>query len=456
MKTLYTRIVVTFIFISMISSILALLASGAYYQTQLKSENEQKILAVGKQIRALYESMPELELDAYLNRIANMGFQIYAVNDRMEGTYYGGPFKHKQLDTDIIKGVLRGEIYEGIREARQLFLIGFFENSLRNSVGIPLTANGQNYALFIRPNLEQQVGEIRILMAVLLGLAFLFSVALIVVLSRSIVKPVKKLTEATNQIVGGNYDFRLHVTRRDEIGNLARHFTMMAQSLKQLDAMRQEFVSNVSHEIQSPLTSIQGFAQAILDKEASPDEAEKYLHIISEESRRLSSLSKQLLTLASLDKETNVLRGASYRLDEQIRQVLIVTEWQWSEKQLTIEPVLPEIVICADPQLLYQVWFNLIVNSIKFTSTGGFIRIELSVGQDIAVKIEDSGIGIGEAELPHIFERFYKADQSRSPSRSGSGLGLSIVKKIVDLHRGSIEVRSFPGKGTVFTVRLPR
>lgn len=455
MKTLYIRITVTFICISMVSSVLAVLASGVYYETQLRQQNELKILGISKEIRALYEQMPDMDIHAYLARVANMGFQIYAVDDQMNGAFYGGPFKHTQMSTDHIRRVLDGEIYNEAPEARQFFLMSFFENSLRNTIGIPMTVQGQPYALFVRPNLEQQIGEVREFMAVLLVLTFLCSTVLIVVLSRQIVRPVKVLTAATDQIVGGDYNIKLNVSRRDEIGDLARHFTVMAQSLQQLDAMRREFVANVSHDIQSPLTSIQGFAQTIVEEEALSEEAQQSLHIIIEESKRLSSLSKQLLTLAALDKETTILRKTPFRLDEQIRQVLIVTEWQWSEKQLVIEPELSEIVVHADQGLLYQVWFNLITNSIKFSHIGGTLRIQLAVDQQIVVTISDTGIGIAESALPHIFERFYKADRSRSPGNAGSGLGLSIAKKVIDLHYGSIIVRSRLGEGTTFEVRLP-
>ncbi len=454
MKTLYLRIVVTFVLISLVSSLFALWIAGFYYQSQLKDENERKVMRIGEEIRALYGQTSGLDFDVYLKHIANMGFQIYAVNERLEGAYYGRPFKHEKLEPEQIRNVLAGGTYDGIRKERGL-LLGFFENSLRNSVGLPIQVGEQSYALFIRPDLEQQIGEIRLFMAVLMGVAFVSSVALIVIFSRSIVRPVKHLTRATHQIVGGHYDVALNVSRRDEIGNLARDFTAMAQSLKQLDEMRQEFVANVSHEIQSPLTSIQGFAQTILDREATPEEAERYLTIIAKESNRLSSLSKQLLTLAALDKEAGLIRKTPFRLDEQIRQALIVTEWQWSEKRLNVEPELAEIIVSADPQLLYQVWFNLIVNAIKFSRPGGTIRIETAIEREVTVTVTDTGIGIGEEELPHIFERFYKADKSRTPARSGSGLGLAIVRRIVELHGGSVSVSSNPGEGSAFTVRLP-
>jgi signal transduction histidine kinase len=134
---------------------------------------------------------------------------------------------------------------------------------------------------------------------------------------------------------------------------------------------------------------------------------------------------------------------------------LIVTEWQWMEKGLSVEPDLPEIVIHADPQLLVQVWLNLITNSIKFSRPGGTISISMAVERDITVMIKDTGIGIPESDLPHIFDRFYKADKARNRTHSGSGLGLAIAKKIVELHGGTITVRSESGKGTEFTVHLP-
>ncbi|WP_282939747.1 HAMP domain-containing sensor histidine kinase [Paenibacillus sp. RC67] len=457
MRTLYTRIVVTFIFIALISSIFALFVTNAYYTSHLRTYNEQKITRIGSDIRSLYEQITGIELRSYLTRIAGLGYQIYAVNSRMEGTFFGAPFKHDELDPDIIRRVLNGGDYQGIMEEKQILMVtGFFENSLRNTAGLPLNVNGENYALFIRPNLEEQIGEVRLLMGFLLGFTFLFSIILIIVLTRFIVKPLQQLTEATNKIVEGDYNIELDISRRDEIGNAARHFTQMASSLKKLDEMRQEFVANVSHEIQSPLTSIQGFAQTMLDKQATPEEAERYLKIIEEESKRLSGLGKQLLTLAALDKEDTLTKRTAFRLDEQIRQALLVTEWQWTEKRLELELELPDMIMTGDAQLLVQVWLNLMTNAIKFSHPGGTLRITARVEQEIVVEIGDTGMGISEDELPYIFERFYKADQARNRTRSGSGLGLSITRKIVELHGGSIQVQSRLGKGSTFIVHLPR
>lgn len=458
MKTLYFRIVVTFILIAMVSSILALFLSNWYYLAKLRDQNEEQVWKITSEIRTLYEEMPGVDPATYFTHIANMGFQLYVVDEQMKGTFYGTPYKHTVFDPEQIRHVLAGETYRGMLQERHLLMvIGYFENSLRNSIGVPVQVQGKTYALFVRPNLEQQIGGVRVLMAFLLGLTFMFSIVLIIIFSQFIVKPVTRLREATKRIVGGSYDITMDVARQDEIGELARDFAYMAQSLKQLDEMRQEFVGNVSHEIQSPLTSIQGFAQSILDQTTSDEEKERYLHIILDESKRLSSLSKQLLTLASLDKESHVIKRTVYRLDEQIRQILIHTEWQWSEKSIEIELDLPETDVSADHQLLHQVWLNLITNSIKYARYGDTLQIDIGSSETcVTVVVRDTGIGISEAELPHIFTRFYKADRARNRASTGTGLGLSIVQKIIELHSGSIHVHSELGAGTTFTVRLPR
>lgn len=455
MRTLYVRIVLIAILIALISSTMALLATSIHYQTNLKKYYEEKLIHISKEIKTLYERTPKLSKDEYFPHIASMGFQIY-LTDGKQGDFYGRAFGKTELPEDQVINVLNGQIYYGaLRDTSGLSITGYFENSLRNSVGIPINVQGKNYALFIKPDLNQQIGEVRIIMALLLFFTFLFSIVLIIIFTRFIVKPIKNLTEATKNIVNGDYDLQLDVNRRDEIGNLAGHFAQMAQSLKQLDEMRQEFVANVSHEIQSPLTSIQGFVQEVINEETDAKDKERYLRIIDEESRRLSSLSNQLLTLASLDKENSAIKRSVYRLDEQIRRVVIGAEWLWTEKNLTIDMDLPEVKVFADQQLLHLVWVNLLSNAIKFSNNNSLIKIEILIEHHIFVTVHDQGIGIPEEDLTHIFDRFYKADKARNRSHSGTGLGLSIVHKIIQLHQGAVKVQSQVGSGTTFTIQLP-
>lgn len=456
MKSLYVRLVLTFIAISTISGVLGFLFANEYYQKNQREYNEQKIARIGEEIITLYNQRENLDLHDFMTHIANMNFQLYLVDEEGQGVQYGAPFRDYYLNPDVVKNVLGGQIYRGITEEQHgLFVTGFFENTLQNSIGLPLSDGNKRYALFVRPNIEQQFGEVHVMLAVLLAATFLLSIVFILVFTRYLVKPIRALTKATKKLAEGDYDIKLDITRKDEIGNLAANFAQMTESLKQLDEMRQEFVSNVSHEIQSPLTSIQGFSQAIRSGGVTAEQQDVYLAIIEEESRRLSSLSKQLLTLASLDKETSLYEPSRYRLDEQIRHVLLMLEQKWQEKDLKIDLDLPETMIYADKHLLNQVWVNLIANSIKFTPPSGSIRIAIDANQEIAVTIEDTGIGISEEELQHIFERFYKGDKARNRTSTGSGLGLAIVKKIVSVAGGSLQVKSAAGEGTAITVRLP-
>lgn len=224
----------------------------------------------------------------------------------------------------------------------------------------------------------------------------------------------------------------------------------MADKLGKMEEMRQEFISNVSHEIQSPLTSISGFAHALKSEDLTETERQHYLQIIETESNRLSKLSENLLKLTTLESDHIPVELTSYRLDHQLRRIILASEPQWTEKDLNMDISLDPVIITADRDLLEQVWINLLHNSIKFTPQGGTIRVRTTKTDDhhATVLISDTGIGMSEETRMHVFERFYKADQSRNRDAEGNGLGLPIVKKIIDLHKGGIQVKSQLGEGT--------
>ncbi|WP_054958325.1 HAMP domain-containing sensor histidine kinase [Paenibacillus dakarensis] len=458
MKTLYSRIVITTICIMVLSSLIAFILSNVYYQFNLKPYNDQKITAMAYDIQEFYKQNPDIDVENYLVHIGKLGYQIYLVSEDGQGAFYGGEFRKKEIAPGIVQQVTHGETYHGVLNfSSNLFITGFFDNDLKNSIGVPIVIDGVNHALFLRPDVTVQFGEMRIFFSLILIISILLSIFHVGIITNYIVEPIVRLTDATKQISQGKYDLKLNVKRRDEIGQLADHFSHMAKGLEQLEQMRQEFVSNVSHEIQSPLASIQGFSQTLQTSEGlSSEQRQHYLSIIEDESRRMSQLSKQLLMLASLDKEEHILEKTTFDLSAQIKQVLSVTEWSWRSKDLAIDMELPSLFIYGDQQMLHQVWMNLITNAVKFTDAGGTISVRVSRHDDICkVEISDTGMGISKSDLPHIFNRFYKADSSRNRKETSTGLGLSIVKKIVDLHQGHIEVKSEPGKGTTFFVTLP-
>jgi two-component system phosphate regulon sensor histidine kinase PhoR len=268
--------------------------------------------------------------------------------------------------------------------------------------------------------------------------------------------PFASIIDTLQRIAKGDFTARLGEEVRGPIGELVQTVNNMALELDQMEKMRQEFISDVSHEIQSPLTSIRGFATALRAENLSLEDRRHYLDIIEAESTRLSKLSANLLKLASLEAKQVKFEPKPYRLDMQIRNLVLACEPQWTAKQLELDVTLDEASITADEDLLSQVWTNLLHNSIKFTPAGGVVRVALHRhGDRLVVSIADSGIGIAAEDQPHIFDRFFKADRARQSSEGGSGLGLSIAKTVVDLHHGTIAVKSQPGAGAVFTVEIP-
>ncbi len=268
------------------------------------------------------------------------------------------------------------------------------------------------------------------------------------------------IIEAMGRIAKGDFSVRLDADFKDDrngfMSELAKSVTNMAVELDQMEQMRQEFISNVSHEIQSPLTSIRGFAQAMKNDHLSVDERQHYLSVIETESTRLSRLTDNLLKLASLEAQSVRFEPKPYRLDRQIRCLILLAEPQWTEKALEMDAALAEVTMTADEDLLSQVWINLIHNSIKFTPEGGHVCVSLQpCAGGVEFRISDTGPGIPLEDQAHIFERFYKVDKARDRSKGGNGLGLAIAKYIVEMHSGSIAVESHTGTGSTFVVILP-
>lgn len=443
--------------IMILSAIFSFAAANMYYQFSLKPKNDEKISEIAKNIVDIYENNNSQPIGRYLEAQSNLGYKFYLVDSSGEGQEYGEPFRVLDMEQQPIDEVLHGGIYHGIREyAWSPFVTGFFEDDVINSIGIPLEIAGENHALFVRPNSTVQFGEMRIFLSVMLVLMLLFSFISVLFSSRLIVKPINKLTAATRRLTTGNYHVQLDVNRRDEIGRLAKDFSEMSSSLEKTEQKRQEFVSNVSHEIQSPLTSIQGFSQVLREDDLSEEERIHYLNIIESESKRLSMLSQQLLTLSFLDHELDASDMISFDVTAQIKDTVTATEWQWRNKEIAIEMDLAPTTAKGDPKLIQQVWMNLISNAIRYSKAGTTISIRASEQKKYTeVHITDSGIGISEADLSSIFERFYKVDKARTRTDNSTGLGLSIVKKVIDIHQATIDVQSELGKGTTFIVRLP-
>ncbi|EFR92795.1 HAMP domain-containing histidine kinase [Listeria innocua] len=458
MKSLYSRIVVTMLVVILSSSLLGFFFANIYYQIKLKPFNDEKTAKIAQEVQQFYQSNGEISLKEYLENVGELGYELYLTDGKDQSDYFGGAFRKKDLPNKTVQQVLAGETYHGIEMFDTgIFITGFFDNDVRNTIGVPVKADGEQLALFIRQDPEQQFGELRIFFAMILIFTSIISTLFVLISGRYIVKPVVKLTNATKKIRRGNYDVGLEVRRKDEIGQLADSFAKMASELEKSEAARQEFVANVSHELQSPLTSMQGFARLLGSGTLTEKEQKEYLTVLSEETTRLSSLTKQLLTLASLDQESELRKKEPVQLAEQWRQLIQMTEWSWREKELTINLELADINYSGDAELLYQVWSNLLNNAIKYTPKSGNIQVRLyEETTNVFVEVWNSGVCISKEDMAKIFERFYKASQSRTREEGSSGLGLSICKKIITLHHGEITVESNTKKGTTFKVKLPK
>ncbi|MDF2542487.1 MAG: histidine kinase [Herbinix sp.] len=279
---------------------------------------------------------------------------------------------------------------------------------------------------------------------------------IILLVVRGVVKPIKRISEASKEVANGNFEVEVEVKSADEIGRLTSDFNLMVKELKNIDFLRKDFVSNVSHEFKTPITSIKGFAKLIRDGQFKEEQLFEYSDIIVRESERLSLLSSNLLKLSELDSKMIREHATTFLLDEQLRNTVLILEPFWSKKEIDFDINLEKISITADEHLLQEVWLNLIQNAIKFSLQQGTIKINLYQNEDkqaARVEITDYGLGIADEDKDRIFERFYKGDKSRS--KEGNGLGLVIVKKIVELSNGIVYFESEHGKGSTFTVELP-
>ena len=327
----------------------------------------------------------------------------------------------------------------------------------RRVAGAPLMAviDGETYIfgyIFVssdiatfRQEWRQFTGSFILIAINVMVLAFVISY----VTTKKQSEPLGEMAGAARRFARGDFSMRVKDSGRfDEVGELAQAFNAMADSLENSEKHRRELIANLSHELKTPMTVITGFADGILDGTIPPENEARYLGVISSETRRLSRLVKSMLDMSKIQSSGDAILEGSFDVTEIARLALLSLSGKIDEKSLDVEAELPEeaIVTRGDKDSITQVIFNLIDNAIKFSSPGGVIGIELwKQGPRAYVSIENRGDDIQPDELPHIFERFHKADKSRGVDREGVGLGLYIVKTILDSHNEDIFVTSRDG-----------
>lgn len=286
----------------------------------------------------------------------------------------------------------------------------------------------------------------------------LLSLIILIFFTEMVYIPLRKITYAAEQYAAGNMHYEFQVESDDEIGYLAACMNYMASQIAGAEDDQKKFVANISHDFRSPLTSIRGYLEAMLDGTIPPETHEKYLNIVLNETERLTKLTNSLLTLNNLNTKGMLLERADFDINPVIRGTAASFEGTCLKKNIAIELVLTgdEMSVNADMAKIQQVLYNLIDNAIKFSHHDSVIRVETSLKKNkLFVSVRDTGIGIPKDDLKQIWDRFYKSDLSRGRDKKGTGLGLSIVREIISCHGEHINVISTEGVGSEFIFSLP-
>lgn len=313
-----------------------------------------------------------------------------------------------------------------------------------------------DYTAYIKKNVIQEELLFQQSAMLALGGIFITGSLIFLIIADVIVKPIKRLTSATNALAQGNYDVQINYYGKDELAALSAGFNSMAKRLVKVEENRQKFISDISHEFQTPLTSIQGFAKILTAEQVNDEQRRRYANIILEQSQRLSTLSKNMMQLTVLEGDDLKLEKKKYSLIKQLERIVEMQQGFASDQQVDIETDFPkgDIQITADEDRMEQVFINLLNNALKYTLEDGVVTIRVKRNlKDVEIQFEDTGIGMSKEALSHIFDRFYRVDKSRSIK--GNGLGLSIVKRIIDLHGYKLNVESQEEVGSVFKITIP-
>lgn len=289
-----------------------------------------------------------------------------------------------------------------------------------------------------------------------IGSNAIMGIILAFAMGRRTVRISNTILDGIDQIGKGNFDIQI---KKDEqtplfMIEVVDSINLMAKQLASLEIMKTGFINDFSHDFKTPMSAIIGYSERLKSAKLTPEQQKEYIDIIIEESRRLLNMANNTLQISKLENTHEDIKLEPYRLDEQIRTSIILLEYLWTNKKVHINVSLEKVTFNGNRDLMRQVWDNLLENAIKFSKPKSSVSVTLvSKGDDIIVTISDNGVGISEENLPRIFDKFYQVGESRS--EKGSGLGLSIVKRIVELHDGEINVSSTLGSGTTFEITLP-
>ncbi|MGL5676422.1 MAG: sensor histidine kinase [Cellulosilyticaceae bacterium] len=470
--TLFSKLFTLYIAIIMVVMVFFFVLFSNTFKMYFVEYTQDIMLKQAQMIAAEYQAIGEYRqpLSRSIDRIF---FKLEVLDSYLDATTWIVDKNNRMLvvsenqDSDVLARKLTNEkivaeIFAGQIVSFQGVFDEYFDTSVL-TVGYPIKIFDKvEYALFIHtpmPQIEKTIDEVRIIMFQAILMTTFLTFILIYFVSRRMTKPLKLMGKVAKQVANGDFDKRIDIEGEDEIAQLAVSLNYMASELDKIDANRKAFIANVSHDMRSPLTSIQGFVTAMLDGTIPVENQEKYLQIVLNESQRMIKMTNDILELNKLEEGNLPLKKMEFDIHEMIRDLLDNFEVQTREKEVTVSLILNQKVqkVFADPEKIARVVQNLLDNAFKFVNIQGTIEVETLVKQNkVWVYIKNSGPAIPKEEQHSIWERFYKADLSRGKDKKGMGIGLVIVREIMKQHGEILGITSNEGEMVMFYFSLDK
>lgn len=465
-KTLYLKLILAYIIFGLFGFVVVATFVSNMTMDHLKKEQADTLYREATLIANTYAA------DLYKNEVSleAVKVQLDALDTYLDATLWiinpsGRMILDSSAPVDVENEVVIDNFDSTVTSGSNYVVGDFFDTFQENmlSVFAPITADYKvkGYVVIHKPisSMQEEANSLLTISYLMLVILFLLSLIILIFFTEIVYIPLRKITEATEQYASGNMHYEFTVESEDEMGYLAATLSYMASEIARSEDDQKKFVANVSHDFRSPLTSIKGYLEAMIDGTIPPEMHGKYLAIVLNETERLTKLTNSLLTLNNLNTKGIMLSRSDFDINGVIRNVAASFEGTCRERTIAIELVLTgdEMYVYADVDKIQQVLYNLLDNAIKFSHHDSIIKMETTEKHNkIFVSVKDSGIGIPKDDLKLIWDRFYKSDLSRGKDKKGTGLGLSITKEIIRSHGENINVISTEGVGTEFIFSLPK
>ena len=464
-KSVFGRLLTTYLIITILVVATLTFVVSSIYKDAIFSEKRNNLEAAAKKVTSLTsdymnKKIAASELNAAIDAMGySTGAIIYALEIDRAKFEKDQAFRVDGLNDTFVPGdilkILDGQtVFRNKQYSKDFGTHVLF-------VGYPLIVNERNIGavlLFCPINdINQNINQMNLSIWLAACLVIIGSIPFIYYNSRRISRPIRQIELAARKIAAGEKVEDTDIISDDEIGKLSKSFNAMKDQIELTEKIRRELIANISHDLRTPLTSINGFVQGMLDGIVKPEEQFDYLKIIQEETNRLIRMTSDILDLAKIESGSFSLKIEEINLNDVVDAVVLSQRFKAQSKNISIfVQEKPETKVLADVEKLMQILSNILGNALKYTPVSGNINIETeNLGEMIRISVKDDGIGISKEDIPFIFEKFFRADQSRQADEDSTGLGLSIVKNLVALSGGSLGAESEIGVGTTVYFTLP-